>query len=420
MKFKKKTAIIVSFALGTMMFASTALAEVASKSGYEQLKDAAKYTAESCSEKLPNYTIDMSFSIKDNGNVVMYDNEVMKYDLKNNATENISKRSSKTKKATEGYYYTDKNSRITYDNYSDSYIVTELTKAKEEKIFENPFKEKRANDLEKIADAFVGNLKDAVVVNQNADGSKTLSGSLTEAQIPAVVNAITSFQFKNASGGYSQNRGQDEEGSYMPKITKDIFVKDVKGNMDVNKDGLIQKVLFTGTLVGKDESGKEHSVTFELLGKMENINSTTVKKPDLSGKKVEKTVERDYSKLSNPERYTGKYKADIVREKDGKLEKIGEKIVDITKVDDKGMSGKYHEEYKKGYESYASNQKEFNFDGKVDKQSNGTHFSYTAPSGKDAQGYLDIRPYSTQIYFGTGERHQTGAFDNDTYTKVFE
>ena len=153
----------------------------------------------------------------------------------------------------------------------------------------------------------------------------------------------------------------------MPKISKDIFVKEVKGNMVINKDGLIQSVLGTGVISGKDENGKEHNLTFELLGKISNVNSTTVKKPDLSGKKVEKTVERDYNKLSNPEKYIGKYKTDILIEKENKFEKIGEKIVDITQLDDKSVSGNYHEEYAKGYEYYGTDKKDFKFSAKFDK-----------------------------------------------------
>ena len=56
--------------------------------------------------------------------------------------------------------------------------------------------------------------------------------------------------------------------NHLPKITKDIFVKEVKGNMVTSKDGLIQSVLGTGVISGKDENGKEHNLTFELLGKI--------------------------------------------------------------------------------------------------------------------------------------------------------
>ena len=38
MKFKKKTVMLVSFALGTLLVATTALADIANKSGYDQFE----------------------------------------------------------------------------------------------------------------------------------------------------------------------------------------------------------------------------------------------------------------------------------------------------------------------------------------------------------------------------------------------
>jgi len=70
MKLKKKTAMLLSFTVGTLMFASTAMAEVMSKSGYEQLKDSIKYSAESLTSDLKSYTLDMSLTLKADGTVI--------------------------------------------------------------------------------------------------------------------------------------------------------------------------------------------------------------------------------------------------------------------------------------------------------------------------------------------------------------
>ena len=75
MKFKKKTTTIISFALGTVMFTTTAIAQVVSKSGYDQLKDSVKYTAENCTTQLSSYTVDMSFIMKDNSTVIFSENQ---------------------------------------------------------------------------------------------------------------------------------------------------------------------------------------------------------------------------------------------------------------------------------------------------------------------------------------------------------
>ncbi|MBC2581402.1 hypothetical protein [Clostridium sp. DJ247] len=412
MKFKKKTAMILSFAVGTVMFATTAMAEVVSKSGYDQVKDSLKYTAESCTTKLSSYTADISFVIKDNGTVVSSQSSLNKFDVKNQAQENTSTNMEGSTKR-EMYHYEDKNGFITHNNEQNVYYVNEYTSPREISSFKNPFKEKQASDIERIADAVVGNLKDSVVVTQNPDGSKELYGSLSEAQIPALVNAAVSLQCKNTFG----NRPNTENN--MPKITQDIFVKEVKGTMVINKDGLIQSILGTGVLSGKDDDSKEHNLTFELLIKITDVNSTTVKKPDLSGKKVEKSIQKDYSKLSNPEKYIGKYKTDILIEKEGKFQKIGERFIDIEQIDDKSISGKYHEEYAKGYEDYSTNKKEFSFSGKFDKDPFNVPFSGTSSSDNGVKGNLSIPPNSAKIYFNINENRNGNLLFDDQYSRVF-
>lgn len=412
MKFKKKTAIIISFALGTAMFATTAMAEVVSKSGYDQLKDSLKYTADSCTTKLPNYTMDMSFVIKDNGTIISSENSVIKCDVSKQAMEDVST-SLKGSTKEERYSYSDKNLRINKSSDQNIYYVTEYTKPQEDNSFKNPFKEKRASDVERMADALVGNLKDYVVVNQNSDGSKQLSGSLTESQIPALANAVVSYISKDTFGN-----SHNPDDIKMPKITKDIFVKEVKGNMLVNKDGLVQNVLGTGVISGKDENGKEHTLTFELLGKISNVNSTTVKKPDLSGKKVEKSVAKDYDKLSNPEKYIGKYKTDILIEKENKFEKIGERFVDITQIDDKSVTGSYHEEYSKGYEEYGTDKKDFKFNVKFEKEGFNAPINVTDSSGTSIKGNISINPHSAKVYFNINDKHGNIISDGE-FSKVF-
>ena len=81
MKLNKKSATIISFALGSVMFATTAMAQVLSKSGYDELKDSVKYTAESATTKLTSYTGDMSIIIKDNGTAIYSEDSLSKVDV---------------------------------------------------------------------------------------------------------------------------------------------------------------------------------------------------------------------------------------------------------------------------------------------------------------------------------------------------
>lgn len=419
MKLKKKTVMLLSFTVGTLMFATTALADVASKSGYDQIKDALKFTAESYSSKLSSYTMDVSFNIKDNDVNLSTQNTVTKVDVKKGAREDVSTNINYNNEKVESYNYTDKNSFINYNSEQKIYYVSEKNGTSNEVAIRNPFKENSAGDLEKIADALTANLKDYVEVTARPDGGKILSGSLSEAQIPALVNAVTSFEFKNSYGGYYAARaGVNSEKA--TKITSDIFVKDVKGKINVDKNGLIESILATGTLSGKDNKGAVHIITFDLLGKLQNVNSTVISKPDLTGKKVEKVANNKMPDKPNYKIFTGQYKGDILINKDGKLVKIGERIFDIDSSDDKSITGRYHDEFRKGYEEYASSRKDFKLSVSFDKDQYNASFSNTTSDGKSIKGNVGITPYGTRIYIYFNEPTGNIVSDDIGLYKVFD
>lgn len=413
MKFSKKTTMILSFALGTVMFATTAIAEIASKGGYDLLKDSLKYTAESVSTTLSSYTMDASFIVKADGTVISSDTSTNKFDASRQALETTSK-SIYGKNKNDYYSYSDKNVRITKNANAPIYYVTEFTSPQEVRSFTNPFKEEGADDIERIADILVGNLKEAVVVKENSDGSKELSGSLDESQIPALINAVVSLQTKNT---FKYNKDMD---TTIPKVKKDVFIKDVTGKMLIDKNGLMQSITGKGTICGKDDNGKDHTLTFELSVKLYNINSTKVTKPDLSGKKVEKDIQIDYSKLTNPKKYIGKYKTDILIEKGDKFEKIGEKIVEVTSINETSVTGKYYEQCVPGYEDYFLNKKSFTFSGTFEKDHPSASYTATDADGNTVKGNIYIDQWSGKINFNIdGSRNEKVLFDTQ-FSRVFE
>lgn len=418
MRFKKKTIMAVSFTLGTLLFATTAMAEVTTKSPYDQLKDFLKYTGKQTSTGFSNYTQETSIIIKDGGSTLSYENSIGKYDLTNKTKETTGETyNGKNKRGS--YLYQDKNTSISKytgqepsDGFKNDFYYVSNYKDSENIEYNimphNPFAEDRAADLEKIADALVGNLKDTIVVNVKQDGSKELSGAVNSTQIPSIANALLSYQFKNTF-----NNGSTEYGE-MPKLIKDISVKDVKGNMSIDKNGLIKTGLVSGTISGKDKNNDLHDLNFQMMLKIYDINSTVVKKPDLTGKKVsEETV--TYDKLTNPEKYIGKYTADIAKEKDGKFIKIGEATVNIEKIDTEDISGTYEEKYLLGYEK---DNKTFNFTGKFYKDKNHSPYAakITSNSEKNLDGEINLDPYTATINLSSSKLTSTG---RGSYTKVF-
>ena len=397
--------MLVSFTLGTLLVATTALADIANKSGYDQLKDALKLTAEQSSDKFASYTMDYSMAVKDNGKTVMSENKINKYDRSKGTSENSSSGLSMNGTKISYQNYMDKTTHI-HSEDDTTYNVTEFTKERKQEAFPNPFKQDHADDIEKIADAVVGSLKDHVVVTVNLDGSKGLTGSLTDMQIPSLVNAVASFQLKQQFG----NRFQDQDNN-MPRLTKDVFVKDVKGIGKMNKDGVMESILGTAVLSGKDDKGTVHDITIEVLAKLSGINATTVTKPDLTGKTVVKNVDNNEgpdSEMSNPEKFVGKFSNDIVIEKDKKFVKVGQRFIDITQFDNKTVAGRYYEVYKPEFEEYDKNKFNFKFEGKKPEKKNYSGFDLTTESGSKGNIYLERQG---KIHFNMNVQSDNSMFD---------
>ncbi|MDQ7095353.1 hypothetical protein REC12_17315 [Desulfosporosinus sp. PR] len=394
MKLTKKTAMLLSFTLGTLLLATTVLADITTKSGYDQLKDALKVTAEKSSETFNSFTMDVSFDLKDNGKTLMTTNEITKYDKSKGAMERISSDLNLNGDKSGSLIYSDTTTMIRLSDSDPTYYVTEYTKGRKGEFFSDPFKDKSADDAEKIVDALVGNLKDNVVVTENSDGTKVLSGSLSEVQIPSLINALASFKLK-------QDFNNNQQGN-LPHLTKDVFVKSIEGTAQINKDGVMESILGSAVLSGKDENGTAHDLTLEVLGKLTDINSTGVTKPDLSGKKVEKDVvayENSGPEILHPEKFSGKFKNDILIEQDDKFVKAGERILEITQINNESAAGHYYEVYKPGFEEYAASKQDFSFTAQKSggKNSPASDYDYTTDSGKKGNFFLD--EHAGKIFF---------------------
>jgi hypothetical protein len=105
---KKKTVLVISFALGALLIATTAFADITNKSGYDQLKESIKDTVEMCSTQLDSFTFESSMVFKDNGKVLSSENSVSKYDRINKVTESISSNQRLDGRSYSSYSYSDK------------------------------------------------------------------------------------------------------------------------------------------------------------------------------------------------------------------------------------------------------------------------------------------------------------------------
>jgi len=411
------------------MLATTAFADISTKTGYDQAKDALKFTAESLIEKSQSYTFQATVSVKDNSNLLISHNTISKTDSVNKKSESITTSEDKDGKKQEYFNYTDKDTYISHNNDNDIYYVTEMTGNtfngnSSGSMNKNPFKEDTAKDAEKIVDAVIGSLKDYVIVNDNADGTKELSGSLSEAQIPALINAVASFGFKQTlsqSSMMSGKPGLAQDGSMVEgdlptsQITEDIFIKSVKASAKTDKNGLLESVLASATLSGKDKSGTIHEISLDLLVRVTDVNSTVITKPDLTGKKIEKNIQASPDSKTVSKSFVGKYKNDIVILKDDKFIKIGERFVLIAGISDTNIEGRYYEEYKPEYASQYT-KGDFTFDAVI-KDGYFAEFNLKSSDVESQMGNISWNMQSGNINFYAGKQN---ANNDGNFVRVFD
>lgn len=414
MKLKKKTIMLISFSLGALLFAATAFADMVSKNGYEQLKDSIKLTAKMASEEYQSLTFSNSIEIKNNGELLLFSNEEVKYDRNKNARENTSSQGGVARGGYSYYSYYDNDVRIWQSGDDPVYYLTELRGEAPSNYLDNPFEQEWAEDVEKIIDALVGSLKDHVVVTDNPDGSKELSGSLSQIQIPALLNAISSLQLK-------QLFHDGQEG--LPVLTQDIYIKEINGQAYINKDGILESIFGTAVFTGRDKQGQLHEMNIDILFKVSGINSTAVSKPDLTGKEVVRNVEtvtKFGPELSNPQKFIGLYKNDILLEKDGQYQKIGERFVDVATIDQNTVTGRYYEVYKEEYKEYAQGIPEFSFEASFEAGGPRAMFVHPEQSARNRNGSIYFDEYHGKLYFELDWAQPGEPVYDSQFGKVFE
>lgn len=235
--------------------------------------------------------------------------------------------------------YEDENKSVRYVEEEDTYYVYPYGLSRDYDIINDPFEDEMAEDLEKVFDAFVGNLKEFVNSKDNGDG-RLYYGELDSTQIPALPNTIAAFVTK-----YTFNDDYQRERYSLPYLSE-IAVEGLKGSVAVDRDGIIENAEGSLTMLGFDEDGNEHTIAFEGYIKLYDLDSTVIPEFDPSGKNVieqpgamEETVTVSFGQFD--ERDLGTYKKDIVKVSDNGYEKTGEIKITITAVSDDEISGTY-------------------------------------------------------------------------------
>lgn len=387
MKLSKKKMTVLSFTLGACVFVSTAFADVMLGSGYDRLKSSAKQTAAQMEKGLDNYTIEALFTLKDNNHMLFQASTVHKFDPVNKVFENQTITQHSSGESISNYSYTDEKISIWKNGKENKYYITTFPEDFDRgngNRFTNPFNEKGAPEIEKIVDALVGNLKDYVQAEERSEGGKVYSGTLSEAQVPAVISAVSSFGIKKML----EEQGRMQHNAKLPEVESDIYVKKISGTAIENRAGLLESVVGDVILSGRDKFGVEHEITLNMVFKLSDMGTTTISKPNMAGAEVEEVSHSS----GFTSKHVGTYKNNIVIEKNGKFVKIGERTLEITNVEKNKVAGKYTETIKPGFEADYPDAYQFEFEYDPTYKEPRTFFTYTNPKGEEEKG--EIHPSS--------------------------
>lgn len=347
MKMNKKAMSLCAVLVGATVFATAAAADVMLGSGYSGAKDALKGTMAYLSSEADNFTVNGEFSVTVDEKTFLHTTLEAKADNVTRAQETQESTIEPDGSVHERYYYREPGRRVHKDENDDKYyvfIVGEGDDAEGEPLFVNPFEEEQVQDLEKVVDAFAGTMKD-VVQAEEADGGRIYSGTMCDAQVPAVVNALVSFVAK-----YSVISDPQWEEAKFPAIVQDIYLQEASGKAVANQNGILETVMGKVTFNGKTADGVSHTFSAELNVSIANVNQTVVSAPTLTGENSIVSTDRDNGLT---EKYVGTYKNDIVTEENGQFVKIGERVLTITSCEDGTITGSYEEVYQPGYEQDA-------------------------------------------------------------------
>lgn len=377
MAFSKKTATVCAFVLGAAILTATAFADTMLGSGFHSLKNSVKTTMTKLTGEVDNFSADMIVSVKVDGKVISESSSNIKIDVKNQAEE-MNERTLTKGEITESYRYNDENQTIYNNTENDTYTVVEKRKSNNDdrKIIENPFEEEQVKDAEKILDAFVGNLQDIIQLEESG-GKKMYIGNLSDTQIPPLANAISSFAFK-----YSILDEWNAKRLNIPSPKSNIYLVNASGKAVENEEGIIESGIFTASISAKDNEGIEHIYSLDFSIDIKDINSTVVEAPDLDGQEV--TYSKEGYEFDS--KYIGKYKNDIVKIKGSSFEKVGERFVEITSVEDGNIKGKYYEVYNEGYN--AENARSYDFYSNYDDSIYFTKLHYLDENGEEKTGII--------------------------------
>lgn len=338
MKFGKKS-LIGLFLTGVLISGTVASADVLIGDGYNGAKQALKHTTKTLSKKTDSFTASFSYEFMFDGDVRARETSETMYDLENQKRFESHTAYNVQDGDTSNFWYEDSEKTISHSSDTDSYYQTNYTDdVKTDISFIDPFDEDIAKDVEKVADAFVSNMKDYVQTKDTSDGGKVYFGSVSSSQMPVFANALSSFFMK-----YAFLDAYNCDQMDIPKLDGNLYCNEVSGKISQNADGLLDSIVGSISLIGTEKSGEEHSIQMSFSVSLYDINDTTVSEPEVdSDKLIVSSTEDDVDRYRLSGANIGTYRGSAASRNGESFEKLGNVQLEITSVADDYKTAEAH------------------------------------------------------------------------------
>jgi hypothetical protein len=282
-KLKKGFVILGVVGISSLVMVTSGFAAMSSSTGYSVYKDAIKATS-----SLDSVALSGGISLKDNGVSLLNVTGSVKADLANETGSGSATIDNNGKQQTVEVYRQN-NQTITKSSASDVYYQEQEHANKNEN--DKPESKQIPQEVENIIDSLVGNLQNSVTLDNKTDGTKAITLSLSNAQLPPVVNAVGSLLIKNALDEKEANKQNELTGidikPALPALTQNIKIDQIDIKADINAANFIQHQEASITISGNDAAGAAHQVVLQLNADLTGFNTTTPDTIDLTGKNVQ-------------------------------------------------------------------------------------------------------------------------------------
>ncbi|MDD6307828.1 MAG: hypothetical protein PUB07_00480 [Clostridia bacterium] len=341
MKNKKLAMGLCTAGIGAVLLVTSALADMALGSGYQKLKDAVKETASATAERYESFSAIANMEVRIDETLIVSMSAKEKYDNQNHRKETITTTMDPTG-TKEGYTYEDDNVRVFYEPADEKpyKVMQNVYRDKDRPMLTNPFEDEYAKDAERIVDAAVGNLQDLIMVEET-DGKRIYAGEMTDAEIPALINAVGSVVAK-----YSM-----PSNICAQEFVQDVYIANVDGKAVENGEGILESMVGHVTIMGKDDVGNAHTMQIGMSIQIEEVNTTEIEPFDETRADAER-IQTYRAEAEINEKYVGTYTSNIVRETEDQFEKVGERTLTITAIKDGLVIGTYTETKEGESQSY--------------------------------------------------------------------